>query len=61
MCELDELLEGARRGGRGKKLQLPAGREETRVKISDIRRCWTEVSYREVVIIRDAGTTGRVA
>lgn len=38
------MLAGARRGGRGRKLQLDAGRAETRVKISEMRRCWTAVS-----------------
>lgn len=37
--------EGVRRGGRGRKLQVEGGRWETRVKISVIRRCWTEVSW----------------
>lgn len=36
---------GARRGGRGRKLQAEEGRAETRVKISESRRCWTEVSW----------------
>jgi hypothetical protein len=34
-----------RRGGRGRKLQEPGVRWETRVKISEMRRCWTLVSY----------------
>ena len=33
------------RGGRGRKLQEPGVRCETRVKISEMRRCWTLVSY----------------
>jgi len=33
-----------RRGGRGRKLQEPGVRWETRVKISEMRRCWTLVS-----------------
>jgi hypothetical protein len=33
------------RGGRGRKLQEPGVRWETRVKISEMRRCWTLVSY----------------
>jgi hypothetical protein len=37
-------VEGVRRGGSGRKLQLLLGRAETRVKISEIRRCWTAVS-----------------
>ena len=41
---LEEELE-ARRGGSGRKLQLLCGRAETRVKISEMRRCWTDVSY----------------
>lgn len=47
MCSLlgtVEVEELARRGGRGRKLQDPAGRWDTRVNISDIRRCWTDVS-----------------
>jgi hypothetical protein len=47
--EVDVLEEveggGARRGGRGRKLQEPGGRLDTRVKISEMRRCWTDVSY----------------
>lgn len=39
---------GARRGGRGRKLHEVDGRCETRVKISEMRRCWTLVSYRVV-------------
>jgi len=35
---------GARRGGSGRKLHDDEGRAETRVKISEIRRCWTAVS-----------------
>ena len=38
-------VEGVRRGGRGRKLQLLLGRAETRVKISAIRRCCTAVSF----------------
>lgn len=34
----------ARSGGRGRKLQDPAGRAATRVKISDSNFCWTLVS-----------------
>lgn len=37
-----ELL--ARRGGRGRKLHAEFGRLATRVKISEMRRCWTLVS-----------------
>jgi hypothetical protein len=52
-------VEGARRGGRGRKLQLLLGRAETRVKISAMRRCWTAVSFereasaglRQVVVV----------
>jgi hypothetical protein len=33
------------RGGRGRKLQEPGARWETRVKISEMRRCWTLVSW----------------
>jgi hypothetical protein len=36
-CELSS-------GGRGRKLQEPGARVETRWKISEIRRCWTDVS-----------------
>jgi len=36
--------DGVRSGGRGRKLQEEGGRWETRVKISVMRRCWTEVS-----------------
>lgn len=39
-----DVDEEARRGGRGRKLQAELGRVETRVKISDMRRCWTAVS-----------------
>jgi hypothetical protein len=39
--------EAARRGGSGRKLQEPGGRLETRVKISDMSRCWIDVSCRE--------------
>ena len=35
----------ARRGGRGRKLQAEGGRCDTRVKISEINRCWTDVSW----------------
>ena len=44
--EIWELLEGegVKRGGRGRKLQDEEGRAETRVKISEMRRCWTAVS-----------------
>ena len=45
-----EVLVDARRGGRGRKLQEPAGRWETSVKISEIRRCWTLVSYYLLVL-----------
>lgn len=38
------MPELARRGGSGRKLQDPAGRLETSVKISEINRCWTDVS-----------------
>lgn len=37
--EVEEVDEEARSGGRGRKLQDPAGRCETRVKISVISRC----------------------
>ncbi len=40
-----DVLEEARSGGRGRKLRLPEGRWETRVKISEMRRCSTEVSW----------------
>ena len=42
--EVEEVEARERRGGRGRKLQEPVGRWETRVKISEKRRCWTEVS-----------------
>jgi hypothetical protein len=42
--EVEEVEARERRGGRGRKLQEPEGRWETRVKISEMRRCWTEVS-----------------
>lgn len=45
--ELEEDA-GARRGGSGRKLHEDAGRAETRVKISDMSRCWTAVSYANV-------------
>ena len=32
-------------GGRGRKLQAVLARWETRVKISEMRRCWIVVSY----------------
>lgn len=48
LLELVELVEGARRGGKGRKLQDEAGRADTRVKISEIRRCWTDVSCRSL-------------
>lgn len=38
------LIEGECGGTYGRKLQAEAGREETRVKISEIKRCWTDVS-----------------
>lgn len=38
--------EGARRGGRGRKLQAEAGRAETSVKIWARRDCWVVVSCR---------------
>jgi hypothetical protein len=41
---VEDVPEEASRGGRGRKLQEPEGRWETRVKISDMRRCWTDVS-----------------
>ena len=50
--EVDEVEELARRGGRGRKLQEPVGRWETRVKISVMRRCWIVVSWVVVVVIR---------
>jgi hypothetical protein len=34
-----------RSGGRGRKLQEPGTRWETRLKIWEMRRCWTLVSY----------------
>jgi hypothetical protein len=37
-------VDGASRGGRGRKLHEEEGRLETRVNISDMRRCWTDVS-----------------
>lgn len=43
-----EVPEAARRGGSGRKLQEPAGRFETRVKISDMRRCCMLVSCGKV-------------
>lgn len=48
MCSagLEEVEEDARRGGRGRKLQLLAGRAATRVKISERSRCCTAVSWR---------------
>lgn len=53
------VLDSASRGGRGRKLQLLEGRWDTRVKISDIKRCWTDVSFsrlsvagREVSLVR---------
>lgn len=44
LAGLVEVLEPARRGGRGRKLQALFERFDTRVKISEIRRCWTDVS-----------------
>ena len=46
-------VEGVRRGGRGRKLQLLLGRAETRVKISAIRRCCTAVSLGERQLVCD--------
>jgi len=40
----EEILGGARRGGKERKLQADAGRVETREKISVRRRCWVDVS-----------------
>lgn len=40
-----ELLAPARSGGSGRKLQAEFGRLDTRVKISEMRRCWTAVSW----------------
>lgn len=48
--EGEEEEVGARRGGSGRKLQLLAGRAETRVKISERRRCWTDVSWEVLVV-----------
>jgi hypothetical protein len=39
-----EVAGGARRDGRGRKLQEPVGRWDTSWKISEMRRCWTDVS-----------------
>jgi hypothetical protein len=51
-------VEGVRRGGSGRKLQLLLGRAETRVKISEIRRCWTAVSLEGVLVgMRQDGRT----
>jgi len=44
---LVDVVEGVRRGGSGRKLQALAGRAETRVKISEMRRCCTAVSLWE--------------
>ena len=44
MVSLSAGAAEARSGGRGRKLQDVAGRLATRVKISEIRRCWTDVS-----------------
>ena len=46
-------VEGVRSGGRGRKLQLLLGRAETRVKISEIRRCWTAVSLGRCQLLCD--------
>ena len=43
---VSEDEEFARRGGRGRKLQAEFGRFATSVKISDMRRCCIDVSYR---------------
>ena len=56
----DAGVEGVRRGGRGRKLQLLLGRAATRVKISEIRRCWTDVSWTEVVSEDWGGVLGKV-
>lgn len=40
-----DVEEEARRGGRGRKLQDPGARWETSVNISEMRRCWTDVSW----------------
>jgi hypothetical protein len=51
---VEEVEARERSGGRGRKLQEPAGRWETRVKISVMRRCWTEVScWKDVSMVRD--------
>jgi hypothetical protein len=42
--EVDDVEAVWRRGGRGRKLQEPGARVDTRWKISAIRRCWTDVS-----------------
>lgn len=47
------MPEAARRGGSGRKLQEPEGLLETRVKISDMRRCWIEVSLEQVSVYCD--------
>ena len=63
MCGSDdevEVLEAASRGGRGRKLQEPLGRLATRVKISEMSRCWIDVSClvgRGLLVLR----SGRVA
>ena len=38
----------------GRKLQLEVGRLATSVNISEIRRCWTEVSYQRVSSVSGA-------
>lgn len=42
VCDVEDE---ARSGGKGRKLQDPDDRWETKVKISVIRRCWIVVSY----------------
>jgi hypothetical protein len=46
---------GVRSGGRGRKLQDPGGRLLTRVKISEMRRCWTDVSCIVLLSVRILG------
>lgn len=42
--EDEEVPEAASKGGKGRKLQDPGARLETKVKISEMSRCWMEVS-----------------
>lgn len=52
------MPEAASNGGRGRKLQDPVGRFDTRVKISEIKRCWMLVSYMTMSSMRPIARGG---